>query len=106
MFFSLSQAFNSPHGKHSEQHGNLLVENQATSREPGYNHTSDTSIVDGPIKSTVESVDPHLQNVYYGLMALIGIIGFLIIERALTIISDLCHNSKRKTSKVSVGRAA
>lgn len=62
---------------------------------------TDTLIVEAPIKSTVEAVDPHLQNVYYGLMALIGIIGFLIIERALTIISDLCHNSKRKTSKVS-----
>lgn len=44
--------------------------------------------------------DPHMQNLYYGLLSLLGIVGFLVIERALTIISDLCHNSRRKTSKV------
>lgn len=44
--------------------------------------------------------DRHTQTVYYGLMALMGIIGFLAIERILTIVSDLCSKSNRKTTKV------
>lgn len=47
-----------------------------------------------------EDEDRHTQTVYYGLMALMGIIGFLAIERILTIVSDLCSKSSRKTTKV------
>jgi len=42
----------------------------------------------------------HTQNVYYGLMALTGIIGFLAFERILTIVSDLCSKTHGKTTKV------
>jgi len=34
-------------------------------------------------------------------MALMGIMGFLTFERVLTIVSDLCNKSNRKTTKVS-----
>ena len=42
----------------------------------------------------------HSQTVCYGLMALLGIIGFLAFERILTIVSDLCSKSHGKTTKV------
>jgi hypothetical protein len=52
------------------------------------------------VQPTSSPIDPHLRNLFYGLVSLLGIVGFLIIERAMTIVSDLCHNSRRKTSKV------
>ena len=42
----------------------------------------------------------HTRSVIYGLMSLMGIIGFLTFERVLTIISDLFSQSNRKSSKV------
>jgi hypothetical protein len=44
--------------------------------------------------------DRHSQNVYYGLMSLAGIIGFLAFERILTIVSDLCSKTHGNTPKV------
>lgn len=47
-----------------------------------------------------ESAHTHsIKNVAYGLMALVGIVGFLAFERGLTIISDLC-NSRQKSKRV------
>ncbi|XP_053208109.1 zinc transporter ZIP10-like [Panonychus citri] len=43
----------------------------------------------------------HTRSVIYGLMSLMGIIGFLTFERVLTIISDLFSQSNRKSSKIS-----
>lgn len=44
--------------------------------------------------------DPHTKSVIYGLMSLAGIVGFLIIERCIAIISDLCSQNSRKSAKV------
>lgn len=44
--------------------------------------------------------NPHTKSVIYGLMSLIGIVGFLIFERVLTIISDLCSQNSHKSAKV------
>lgn len=74
------------HSDHNDQHHHV--------HHHGHNHSMSPTIV------APSPIDPHMRNLYYGLVSLLGIVGFLIIERTMTIVSDLCHNSRRKTSKV------
>jgi zinc transporter 10 len=41
--------------------------------------------------------ESHSTLVWFGLMALLGIIGFLTFERVVTIVSDLCNKSHKNT---------
>ena len=74
---------------------------QAFSGETAHSDSKNTVLSSSSSADHHEHEDHrHTQSVYYGLMALAGIIGFLAFERILTIVSDVCSKSHGKGTKV------
>ncbi len=87
--FSFIQAFSSSQA-HAGQDQHYADSNQSHhEEEANLNHTHKDS-----------SDHNHSESVWFGLMALSGIILFLTFERVVTIVSDI-YNQSNKKSKVS-----
>ncbi|KAI1290418.1 Zinc transporter ZIP6 [Halotydeus destructor] len=67
---------------------------QETGEDHGHDHHDDNN---HSHVGKIHSEHSHEKTVQYGLMALMGIIGFLTFERVVTIVSDLCNKSSHKT---------
>ncbi|RWS03412.1 zinc transporter ZIP10-like protein [Dinothrombium tinctorium] len=98
VFCFTSQAFS---GNHSHEHQHQHLKSVLSEASTAHDHDHHDDIHEHSNHSIDPDLDHHTKGVWYGLMALTGIIGFLIFERVLTIVSDLCHKPHRKTSKIA-----
>ncbi|RWS10570.1 zinc transporter-like protein, partial [Dinothrombium tinctorium] len=88
-------------GNHSHEHQHQHLKSVLSEASTAHDHDHHDDIHEHSNHSIDPDLDHHTKGVWYGLMALTGIIGFLIFERVLTIVSDLCHKPHRKTSKIA-----